>query len=160
MGKNQEFRTVRGYQNLKKDKKVLTSSMEDYMEMIYRSCIKDGYIRINTLAELLNVQAPSASKVVKKLSDLGLIIYEKYGIIQLAEKGAELGKFLLNRHITVETFLKNLGIKNTLMDTEMIEHNLSMDTYKRLDSFNKFIEKNPDVLKKFKKFLNECMDEE
>ena len=36
--------------------------MEDYLEMIYRSSLKDGYIRISTLSALLNVQAPPQPK--------------------------------------------------------------------------------------------------
>lgn len=32
---NKDFHTVRGYEILGKQKKVLTHSMEDYLEMIY-----------------------------------------------------------------------------------------------------------------------------
>ena len=47
--------------------------MEDYLEMIYRASLKDGYIRITTLSALLNVRAPSATKMVQKLTGLGLL---------------------------------------------------------------------------------------
>ncbi|MBA1336275.1 MAG: hypothetical protein HPY66_2710 [Firmicutes bacterium] len=51
MAKNDgEFYTFRGYQLLKQNKKNLTASMEDYMEMIYRQCKEEGYVRINSLA--------------------------------------------------------------------------------------------------------------
>ncbi len=154
MKTSKDFHTVRGYQNLKRSRKVLTPSMEDYMEMIYRSCMKEGYIRINTLAELLNVQAPSVSRVVQKLKDHNLIDYKKYGIIQLTEEGKKVGQFLLRRHITIENFLNHLGVKETLMDTEMIEHNISLDTFEKLYFLNLFFTRNPEIMKQYKEFLN------
>ena len=66
------FHTVRGYQLLEQKKRTLTPAMEDYLEMIYRSSLKDGYIRISTLSALLNVRAPSATKMVQKLTALDL----------------------------------------------------------------------------------------
>ena len=60
-----EFYTYRGYQ-IKQDEK-LTVSMEDYLEMIYRICLNEGYTRINQLADNLNVKASSASKIVQNL---------------------------------------------------------------------------------------------
>lgn len=132
-----KFHTVRGYQLLKNHKDVLTSGMEDYLEMIYRNCIKSGYIRINTISQLLNVQASSASKMVQKLAGLGFVNYEKYGIIFLTDIGNEIGKFLLNRHDIIELFLKNLGVdENLIIETELIEHVISTDTLQRIETLN------------------------
>jgi Mn-dependent DtxR family transcriptional regulator len=39
------------------------------------------------LPELLNVAAPSATKMVQKIIKLGLLNYKKYGIISLTENG-------------------------------------------------------------------------
>lgn len=83
MEETSKFHTVRGYQLLMQNKNLLTSSMEDYLEMIYRNSLTEGYVRINTISELLNVAAPSATKMVQKLSKLGLLQYKKYGIILL-----------------------------------------------------------------------------
>ena len=105
MMKNNEFHTVRGYQLQKKDGRSLTSAMEDYLEMIYRNVREGGYMRINTLAELLNVRPSSATKMVQKLTMLGFLDYQRYGIISLTEKGKELGRFLLERHNIIERFL-------------------------------------------------------
>ena len=124
-----KFHTVRGYQLLMQNKNLLTSSMEDYLEMIYRNSLKEGYMRINTISELLNVAAPSATKMVQKLSKLGLLQYKKYGIIFLTDNGRELGKFLLERHNIIESFLKNLGAdEDVLLETELVEHSISAGT--------------------------------
>jgi len=151
--KNREFYTFRGYQMLKQNKRLLTPSMEDYLEMIYRNFQNEGYVRIQQLAEQLNVQAPSATRNVQKLAKAGLVDYEKYGIIKLTQKGVEIGRFLLERHMLIENFLKKLGVTDTLLrDTEMIEHQISMDTLEKIRSFNQFLEDNPDILERFKKY--------
>jgi len=38
---NSEFHTVRGYQLIEQEKKLLTSAMEDYLEMIFRNIKKE-----------------------------------------------------------------------------------------------------------------------
>lgn len=141
---------------LKQDKSQLTASMEDYLEMIYRNCMTDGYVRMNQLAEQLNVQVPSATKTVQRLSKLGLVDYKKYGIIQLTDKGEEIGEFLLERHRIIEQFLKNLGViePNVLLkDTETIEHNISVSTLRNLELFNSFLDVNPDVVERFERHM-------
>lgn len=129
--------------------------MEDYLEMIYRNSLIDSYMRINTISELLNVSAPSATKMVQKLTKLGLLDYKKYGIIFLTENGREIGKFLLDRHNVIEAFLANLGvIENVLIETELIEHNVSVNTLSKISLFNRFINQNPEIVKMYSEFLS------
>lgn len=137
--KNREFHTVRGYQLREQSKRLLTPAMEDYLEMIYRYSLEHEYIRINQLAEKLNVRASSATRMVQKLGELKLLKYEKYGVIILTDEGKKMGKFLLDRHNTIETFLKNIGSKNNLYETEMIEHNIRINTLKNIDLLNEFL---------------------
>ncbi len=150
---NQEFHTVRGYQLINNGHRLLTSAMEDYLEMIYRNIKAEGYMRINTLSDLLNVKPSSATKMVQKLTQLKLLDYERYGLIFLTDQGRELGGFLLKRHNIIEKFLKSIGIKdNLLIETELIEHNISSDTLELIDKLNGFFEVNPDIMIMFEKF--------
>ncbi|HOB34295.1 MAG TPA: iron dependent repressor, metal binding and dimerization domain protein, partial [Bacillota bacterium] len=145
-----EFRTARGYQRLVQEQKNLTPSMEDYLEMIYRDCLREGYTRVNILAERLNVQAPSASKMVQKLTEMGLLDYEKYGIIRLTDAGRELGEFLLHRHMAIEQFLANLGVRESLLaETEMIEHHFSLATLNKIIKLNQFFADHPEIHARF-----------
>ena len=151
--KEREFYTVRGYQILHAEERLLTSSMEDYLEMIYRICMKKEYVRINQLSEKLNVRPSSATKVVQKLKELGLVHYQPYGVIQLTEEGISIGAFLLRRHKIIEKFLKNLGIENTLLkDTEMIEHDVSLATLENMHIMNEFLYHNSDVKERYEFF--------
>lgn len=141
-----DFHTVRGYQIIEQSRKLLTPAMEDYLEMIYRHSLSENYMRVSMLANLLNVRPPSATNMVKKLTALGLLKYKKYDIIFLTDKGGEIGNFLLERHMTIEKFLRNLGVSDSaLTDTERMEHILSDESLQRFKLFNKFIKENPDA---------------
>ncbi len=146
---NNSFHTVRGYQILNSENKVLTSSMEDYLEMMYRMYKKNKYIRIKDLSKRLNVAPASVTNVIRRLKELNYIDYEKYGIVNLKESAIAAGHFLLKRHKIVGKFLKNLGIKNNLDETEMLEHDISSNTLKEIYIFNKFLDQNIDIRKKY-----------
>lgn len=134
MNKNKNFYTVRGYEILKKDKNLLTNSMEDYLEMIYRNSLISGYTRIKELSESLNIRPSSATKMVQKLSELGFVNYEKYGIVKLTKKGEDIGGFLLKRHSIIESFLKNIGVeKDILVNIELIEHSVTEEALEKID---------------------------
>ncbi|MCX7771700.1 MAG: DtxR family transcriptional regulator [Clostridia bacterium] len=149
----EKFHTVRGYQLLEQNKKLLTPAMEDYLEMIYRNSLVEEYMRVNTLSELLNVQAPSATKMVQKLHELGLIHYKKYGIIFLTENGREIGKYLLERHNILEKFLRILASGDSLLiETELIEHSISPATLDNIRVFITFWESNPEIISQFEAF--------
>lgn len=154
MPKEREFRTVRGYQLLKQSsERDLTPSMEDYLEMIYRTCQQASSVRVNALAEQLNVQAPSVSRTVRRLADKGYVTYQKYGVIELTGKGERLGKYLLARHEIIEQFLRNLGVTASLLvDTELIEHYLNPDTVLAMETWNAFLGDNADVLQRLAEF--------
>lgn len=153
MTKN-DFHTFNEY--MKKEENSLTASMEDYLEMIYRLSLNSGFTRINELSNALNVQPPSATKMVQKLSELKLLKYEKYGIIILEENGKKLGEDLLRRHNTIERFLRILNIseKEILNETEKIEHTISKETTKCFEDFVKFMEDSPGITEEFENYKN------
>ncbi len=126
---------------------VLTATMEDYLEMTYRLCQKCGYTRIHELSAALNVQPPAATKMVQKLAELGLLNYEKYGLIILNDRGTTAGAALLARHNTIERLLRTLGVKeeDILAETERVEHTLSDNTIAQLDLFLDFWQSRPDL---------------
>ena len=145
---DKEFFTFREY--MKKDDDLLTASMEDYLEMTYRLTKDSGFTRTHDLANALNVQPPSTTKMMKKLAKAGFVNYEKYGIITLSEKGKIMGKALLKRHQIIEEFLKLLGISEGILEeTEKIEHTISINTLNRLANFIKFIQSKPGLIREF-----------
>jgi Mn-dependent DtxR family transcriptional regulator len=139
---------------MKKGDNLLSASMEDYLEMIYRLSKNKGYTRIHELSSALNVQPPSATRMVQRLGELGLLQYEKYGLILLKKDGKKLGEILLKQHNIIEGLLKILGLKkeNILTETEKVEHTLSDETINHFDKFISFMKENPDILAKYNNY--------
>ena len=122
-----KFYTLKGYAMLEGNS--ITSSMEDYLEMIYRIHLGGEAVRIGVLAERLNVRPSSASKMVSNLKKQGLISSEKYGYITLTDTGGELGKYLVFRHDTLHEFLCYINqSENELEQVEKIEHFFNSET--------------------------------
>lgn len=148
---DEEFYTFREY--MKKDK-MFSASMQDYLEMIYRLSQDHGFTRIYDLAAALNIQPPSATRMVQKLAGLGLVEYKKYGVIFLSQEGNEMGRFLLERHQTIQNFLQMLGIEeNLLEETEKIEHTISVSTLRALRRLLDFFYAKPESLREFQVFI-------
>ena len=144
------FYTFNNY--LKASMGIITASMEDYIEMIYRLSNESGFTRVGDLSKALNVKPASITKMIKKLDELSLVNYEKYGYIKLTSDGSSYGEYLLYRHNTVEKFLKTIGVKkNILAETEKIEHVLSKDTFERIEYFIEIIEDHPIIKEKLGK---------
>lgn len=126
------FYTQKGYQ-LKHHPSV-TGAMEDYLEMICRLAGTDGHVRMNTLADRLNVRPSSASKMVGQLRGLELVAFEKYGLISPTAEGRRLGAYLLHRHDVLQRFFRLLnGRDDVLEQVEQVEHCLDADTVRNLE---------------------------
>jgi len=134
MSEKTKFYTLKGYALL--ENSTVTSSMEDYLEMIYRIHTSGEAVRIGVLAENLNVKPSSASKMVSNLKKQGLVLSEKYGYIKLTESGIALGKYLVFRHDTLHLFLCYINkSENELEQVEKIEHFINSETVENIKKF-------------------------
>lgn len=147
---NGGFRTSRGYEMLSQQEGTLTSSMEDYLEMIFRECSRNGYTRVGRVSDMLHVKPSSASKMIFKLTDMGYLKYDRYEIVQLTESGKKAGAFLLHRHTVLAAFLQLVGSPNVLEETELIEHSLSAATVANLQVLNRYFESEPQALVRYR----------
>lgn len=126
------FYTMKGYMLLSEGE--LTSAMEDYLEMIARLKRSCAEVRVVDLSSHLHVRASSSTKMIQQLARSGLVHAQKYGDIELTEKGASLGEYLLYRHDVLHRFLCLLnGSKNELEQVEKIEHFFNEETIKNLE---------------------------
>jgi len=134
MPENNRFYTLKGYALLENN--AITSSMEDYLEMIYRIRSTGEAVRIGALAEMLNVKPSSASKMVNNLKKQGLVSSEKYGYIKLTDAGSALGQYLVFRHDTLHRFLCYINQSdNELEQVEKIEHFINAETIRNIQRF-------------------------
>ncbi|NLL59374.1 MAG: Fur family transcriptional regulator [Tissierellia bacterium] len=134
----EEFYTLKGYRI--KNEEILSSSMEDYIEMIYRLSQKSDEVRVSDLSLALNVRPPSTTKMIKRLAKENYVVYERYGCIKLTEKGRDVGSKLLERHRIIFEFLECLGVKeNILEQTEKIEHAVNNDVLEKINELTKVL---------------------
>ena len=126
-----KFYTLKGYALLEGN--PITTSMEDYLEMIYRIHTTGEAVRVGSLADQLNVKPPSATKMVANLKKQGLVASEKYGYIQLTAAGLELGRYLVFRHDVLNRFLCYVNQSDSeLEQVEKIEHFINMETVRNI----------------------------
>lgn len=137
----ENYYTARGYQKISALQSGLTPSLEDYMEMIYRIILRQGNIKGNELAAELHVKPSSVTKMLVKLTDLGYLDYEKYGVIKLTDEGIRLGEYLLWRHNTITEFFTKLNSNpsEAFMEAERAEHLLSPQSVIRLEQLNQVL---------------------
>ena len=129
---SREFYTLKGYRQ--QNGGDITEAMEDYLEMICRHIQENGYIRIHFLAEQLHVRPSSASKMVGKLREMGLVEFEKYGLIIPTERGMAVGRYLLWRHDVLHRFFRLLNHSDCQLEqVEKVEHFMSRETMENLE---------------------------
>ena len=98
-----------------------TENTEDYCEIIDDLLNAKGEARIVDIANKLGIAQATANKTVKRLQIQGYLKKEPYRSIFLTLKGQELASASKKRHITVLTFLKNLGLDNKTAEADAEE---------------------------------------
>lgn len=124
----------------------LSQNMEDYLETIMLITADKNVARVKDVASKLGVKKPSVISALKKLSDLGMIVHEHYGYIQLTDKGLKVAQGVYRNHVLLyDFFTKVLGVEEETADKDacMIEHYLSYETRERLTKFIDFVERFP-----------------
>lgn len=127
-----------------------TQSIEDYLERIYELIEAKGYARVSDIADELNLSRPSVSIMVKRLSKLGFVNYEKYRGISLTAHGEEIARRIRCRHVILTEFLTLLGLDRTVVakDVEGIEHHLSAESLAKLEKVVEYWRKYPAKLQR------------
>ncbi len=127
-----------------------TPSMEDYLEKIYQLVEKKGYARAADIADALEVNPSSVTKMIQKLDKDDYLIYERYRGLILTDKGKKVGKKLVERHYVLEEFLRIIGVddeERVYRDVEGIEHHLSPKSILAIETLVEFL-KDHDEIKK------------
>ena len=136
----------------------VTTKMEDYLECIYLLVNKKGFASTTEIAEMLEVHPSTASRMIKKLDNQGLITHEPYRGMTLTEDGAEVGARISSNHLLLEEFLQLLGIDDERVideDIEGIEHHLSNSTIKAVEDLVAFFQAHPDIRAEFENFQSD-----
>ena len=110
------------------DNPVLSRSREDYLKVIYDLEARFGAAQIGAIAELLDLAPASASRMVKRLTELGLVEHAPHRGVCLTDSGCEAALQVLRRHRIIEAYLlEKLGYEWDGVDAEAdrLEHAVS-----------------------------------
>src|SRR3974390_1047205 len=112
--------------------------VEDYVELIDDLIAAQGEARQVDIAERLGVAQPTVAKMLKRLTEDGLVSQQPRRSVFLTDLGQRLAVGARERHRVVETFLLALGVnaETARRDAEGIEHHVSTET---LAAFRKFV---------------------
>lgn len=129
---------------------MLSPSLEDYLEEIYRFSLHNDVVRVSDIASCLDVTMPSVNNAIRKLSSENYLIYKRYRELVLTDKGRRVGRFLVERNSILQAFLKvidsNCDVK---AEAEAMEHYLTLPTIRAIESLVDFFEKNNNCRQKF-----------
>jgi DtxR family transcriptional regulator, Mn-dependent transcriptional regulator len=109
----------------------LTPAVQDYAKAIYALQTRaGGPVATNDLAERLDVTPGSASGMVRKLDELGLVTHEPYHGVSLTAAGEKVALEVLRHHRLLEAYLaQSLDVPWDRVhdEAEVLEHVLSED---------------------------------
>lgn len=108
--------------------KVLTPAHEDYLKAIYMLQSRSLEVSNSALATHLNVAPASATNMVKKLAELGLVTYAPYQDIELTASGERVALEVLRHHRLLELYLHDklkLPWDQVHDEAEKLEHVIS-----------------------------------
>jgi DtxR family Mn-dependent transcriptional regulator len=113
-----------------------SSAVEDYAKAIYALESRgDEAVSTNALSDRLGVTPGSASAMVKKLAELGLVAHVPYRGVRLTGEGRRVALEVLRHHRLLELFLTEvLGVPwdRVHQEAEVLEHHISEDLEARI----------------------------
>ena len=120
----------------------MTTSLEDYIEVVYVLIHEKRRARVRDIATALKVKMPSVVKGLSELKKLALVTQEPYGDVELTAKGRRIATMILNRHHKIREFLMRLGVSRRIADKDacLMEHILSAET---MDKISDYLKKGP-----------------
>ncbi|MDA9575564.1 metal-dependent transcriptional regulator [Flavobacteriaceae bacterium] len=126
---------------------MVTLSEENYLKAIYHLALRDAQlVSTNAIAKKMHTKASSATDMIKKLSEKGLVNYQKYKGVQLTEKGRLAAVSVIRKHRLWEVFLVkklNFSWDEVHEVAEQLEHIKSEKLTQQLDEFLEFPTKDP-----------------
>lgn len=86
----------------------LSSTLEDYLQVIFRFQQKKQFARVSDVASALKVARSAVTAALHSLSEKGLVNYQPYEPVTLSAKGRERAEQIVLRHRIIADFLENV----------------------------------------------------
>ncbi len=140
--------------------KILTESLEDYLEAIAELCAENGHAHTKEIADKLKVKMPSVTGALRQLADMGYIVYSTHYPVTLTPEGKVVAIQVAKRHqILKKFFMDILGMPavNASEAACHLEHLIDEDTAAKFILFSEAIENRRDAAG-LRTFLSDAME--
>ena len=123
----------------RENRMAISHAVQDYLKAIYKlenGYEADGSVNTTVLSSHLDVSAPSATSMVKKLADIKLLAYTPYKGFALTGAGEKIALEVIRHHRLLERYLADaLGYAWDEVDAEAdrLEHVISEEFEDRID---------------------------
>jgi DtxR family Mn-dependent transcriptional regulator len=84
---------------------MLSLTEENYLKTLYHLGMGESEVSVLDLSVGLSIKMPTVNSMVKKLSEKGLVNYEKYRPLSLTEKGKKEAGLIIRKHRLTEIYL-------------------------------------------------------
>jgi DtxR family Mn-dependent transcriptional regulator len=114
----------------------LSKAAQDYLKAIYALDAAGVRVTTSALASRMDVSAPSATAMMKRLADLGLAERAPYRGVVLTEAGRRSALEVLRHHRLLERYLVDtlgLPLDKVHAEADRLEHALSEELEARID---------------------------
>ena len=121
-----------------KKENVLSSGLEDYLECIYNSLLSKGSVKAIEISKALDVSRASVTDALHRLAEKEYINYERYGSIEITEKGEIKAKEVIDKHNILTDFFEKVLLlsKNEASENACrIEHVITKNAFNKLKEF-------------------------
>lgn len=115
----------------------LTSAVEDYLKAVYGLEVEGRQATTSAIAERMGVSAPSATAMMKRLDELGLVERAPYHGVTLTERGRLCALEVLRHHRLLELYLADslgMSLDEVHAEADRLEHVLSENLEARIDA--------------------------
>jgi len=122
--------------------KEFTSVEEDYLEVIYFIGKNKKPVKTMQISRYFGNSPSTVTEMLQKLSEKGLLVYEKYRGVSLTKEGLRISRQVAERHRLLSKFLAILGVPEDIAEEDAcrIEHVVNIETMNRLREFVEFVE--------------------
>lgn len=132
---------------------MLSSSLEDYLNMICKMAAQETGVRPLEIAKELQVPLSRVVQAIQRLHYQKYLIYSPYKPLEMTEKGIEMDKYLRARNELIKEFLEFLDIEENFdSEFEAMKQYLSVSTLEVMEKFVLFTRQYPEVSQRYKMF--------
>lgn len=107
----------------------MSVAVENFVKAVYTHKRVDGFdTKPGSIAKKLEITNAAATDMARKLSQKGLLKYEKYKELELTEEGTQMALRVVRKHRIWESFLfklLNLSLHEIHREAELLEHQTS-----------------------------------